>query len=116
MAKSFDYTSIVTLPIGSPPTKDNYLIDVWVYDDFLDPAFTTSHHDPKFNYVAFVSFKQNKKPSIYWNIKPKGDPTTLGQDRYDEVLNNVYDYETEYEDVIIRTATDYFNSRYSFLL
>jgi len=116
MSKTFRFSSNVTVPMNGTPTKENYLIDVRVYDDDLDPDFKTIHYDPSFNYVAFVSFSPTKAtPNTWWNIGPKIALTLPSDDEWSDVYDRVNQYQGDYGDAIVEAATNYFKSNYPHL-
>jgi hypothetical protein len=118
MNNTFRCKSIVAVPRNNgTPTKEQYLIDVRVYDNNIDPDFTTSHWDRSYNYTAFVSFSNtNLKPNIGWNIEPKVEISLPDSTIWLEVMSRIKQYKKDHEDEIIKIATQYFNSKYPHLV
>jgi hypothetical protein len=118
MSKLFECRkSYITVPCDKTPTKDNYMIDVWVYDDSLSNEFETAHYDPKFSYVAFVTFRDTGEPCIHWNIKSKylyGDVLLgkVSREEFDRVYDNICNYEQQHSKEVIDIATQYFVHNY----
>mgnify|MGYP000999477791 FL=1 len=87
MSVKFHTKTIVALPLSSTggikPTKNNHLIDIWIFDDNLDNRFTNENNWKGHTYVCFVSFSpKNKKGNIWWNLKPKSPPNLNNLDPY----------------------------------
>ena len=113
MNKQFECRrSNVVVPCDTTPTKDNYIIDVWVYDDSLSKEFKTSHYDPTFSYVAFVTFRNNRETDINWNIKPAYTFSELGEEKWYDAWNDIDEYMAQHSKEIIDIATQYFLLNY----
>ena len=97
------------------PRFNNFLIDIYFYDNNSIPAeLEIAHCDKTAIYVAFVTFysANNGGYSINWNLKSKQKNNEWNQNNQ-IILNN---YKKMNEDNIITLAKQSFNSNYGHLM